>query len=151
MIIRKAVQNDVKELNNLLTLLIRDEKQYDDSINEDFVVTNMYENYIYDERRYIIVIEDNKKVVGYLYGFLKEEDATSTKNMCVIDALFILEEYRHKGLSNKLIEEFKKWAKKNKANAIEISVCSKNSIAKKLYLKHNFVSLKETLRFEIKY
>ena len=39
MIIRKAEYKDVKTLNNFLTLLIRDERQYDLGIDENFVVT----------------------------------------------------------------------------------------------------------------
>lgn len=53
--IRKANYNDVKILNEFLTLLIRDERQYDLGIDENFVVTNMYENYIEDPNKLIIV------------------------------------------------------------------------------------------------
>ena len=68
MIVRKANMNDVKKLNWFLTLLIRDEKKYDDSINTDFVVTNMYENYIEDNNRITLVAEENDNIVGYLHG-----------------------------------------------------------------------------------
>ena len=145
MIIRKAKKEDAKELNWLLTLLIRDEKQYDDSINEEFVVTNMYENYIEDTNRYIIVAEDNNKIVGYLYGYLKDNDITVTKKSSLIDALFITLEYRHKGIANQLINEFKNWSKNNNVDTIEIGVCSQNIKARNLYLKHRFKPLKETL------
>ncbi len=36
--IRKAVLEDSADINNLLTLLIRDEKKYDFNINENCVV-----------------------------------------------------------------------------------------------------------------
>ena len=76
MVIRKADYNDVKILNNFLTLLIKDERQYDLGINENFVVTNMYENYIEDPNKLIIVATENNEVVGYLYGILEPSDDT---------------------------------------------------------------------------
>ena len=76
MIIRKANYDDVKILNKFLTLLIRDERQYDQGIDENFIVTNMYENYIEDSNKLLIVAEENKQVVGYLYGIIKPTDDT---------------------------------------------------------------------------
>lgn len=72
MIIRRATIKDVKELNNLLTLLIRDEKQYDENINEEFVVTNMYENYIEDTTRCILVAEDNQQFLVIYTAIVKK-------------------------------------------------------------------------------
>ena len=107
MIIRKASLEDVKTLNWLLTLLIRDEKKYDNNINENFTVTNMYENYIYDENKIILVAIEEGKIAGYIYGYIIEPDAILNNKIAKLDALYILEEYRNKGIASNLINEFK--------------------------------------------
>ncbi len=146
MIIRKAIYDDVKKLNELLTLLIQDEKQYDEGINDNFVVTNMYENYIEDKTKLILVAEEDNNIVGYLYGKLEESDETYKYKVAILDALYVIEEYRQKGIADSLINEFKNWAKLNNVNLLKVNVCSKNIKAKKLYEKHNFIMHSETLR-----
>ena len=150
MIIRKAKMEDTKELNLMLTLLIRDEKKYDDSIDETFVVTNMYENYIEDSQKCILVAEEDNKVVGYLYGILKTEDEVTKNKKAILDALYVDTEYRKSGIASSLIKSFKKWCSNNGVKSIEVSVCSKNTTAKKLYDKHKFETFRETMKIDIK-
>ena len=69
--IRYAKLEDAKLANSLLTKLIRDEKQYDNNINENCVVHRLYENLILDEDNCLLVAEHSNKLVGYLYGFLQ--------------------------------------------------------------------------------
>lgn len=149
MVIRKAKIEDAKSLNWLLTLLIRDEEKYDKTINKDFVVTNMYENYIQDPSRFLYLAEEDNEIVGYLYGYIKE-DITIADKKSFLDALYVEEDYRKKGIANSLIEEFKNWSKDNGTFAIEVNVCSDNIKAKNLYKKHGFIPTKETLNYEIK-
>ncbi len=148
--IRKAEVKDAKELNWLLTLLIRDEKQYDDNIDPNFVVTNMYENYILDKTKFIILAEMDNKIVGYLYGYIKETDPTIKDKTGVLDALFVLEEYRKNNIANNLINEFKKWAIEENIKTVEVNVCSENIKAKNLYIKNNFKTKRETMILNLK-
>ena len=147
--IRKAQLKDAETLNHLLTLLIQDEKQYDDSINEDFVVTDFYEHYVEDKEKCILVAEEKNNIVGYLYGYIKSIDPTINNKTSVLDALYIDEFFRDKGIANELINNFKLWSKENNINKIEVSVCSKNTKAKHIYNKHGFKIVKETLLLEI--
>ena len=147
--IRKAKLEEAKEVDNLLTLLIRDEKQQDDSINLDFKVTNFYQNYIDDIDKNIIVALENNKIVGYLFGYIKT-DQSVTKKIAVLDALYVLENYRNQKIADKLIIDFKNWVFKNDISNIEVNVCSNNIIAKKLYKKHHFIPFKETLIYQKK-
>ena len=149
MVIRKADYNDVKILNNFLTLLIKDERQYDLGINENFIVTNMYENYIEDPNKLIIVATENNEVVGYLYGILEPSDDTYKYVVAKLDALYVSNNYRNKGIATSLIEYFKKWSISKKASKIEVTVWSNNTKAKHLYEKANFKSVKETLSIDI--
>lgn len=147
--IRKANYDDVKVLNNFLTLLIKDEKQYDPGINEDFVVTNMYENYIDDLEKLIIVAEENNQIVGYLYGIIKSTDETYKYKIAKLDALYVLTDYRNRKIATSLIEYFKKWAISRNVDKIEVNVWSNNIKAKKLYEKANFKTTSETLTMNL--
>lgn len=148
MLYRKALMKDAKYLDNLLTMLIQDERQYDDSIDENFIVTNFYQNYIEDNTKFLFLAEDNNEIIGYIYGYFNKDD-TNQNNIAYLDALFIKNEYRHQGIANRLIAEFKKWAINNSCITMEVNVCSQNINAKNLYLKNNFQTFKETLKCKI--
>ncbi len=148
MIIRKANYDDVKILNQFLTLLIKDERQYDLGINENFVVTNMYENYIEDSNKLLIVAEEKNQVVGYLYGIIKPNDDTYQYIVAKLDALYVDLNYRNQGIATSLIEQFKKWAISKNVNRLEVNVWSNNIQAKRLYEKANFKTTSETLTID---
>ena len=149
MIIRKANYDDAKILNNFLTLLIRDERQYDPGIDENFTVTNMYENYIEDSNKLLIVAEENNQIIGYLYGIIKPIDDTYKYIIAKLDALYVDNNYRNKGIAAALIEYFKKWAISKNAHKIEVKVWSNNIKAKSLYEKSNFKTTSETLTIDL--
>ena len=148
--IRKAKYKDAETLNHFLTLLIRDEKQYDNGIDENFVVTNMYENYIEDETKLLIVAVENDKILGYLYGKIEDADSTYKYIVATLDALYVLENYRSQGIAKTLISNFKKWAMLKNANRLKVNVWSKNKNAKKLYEQLGFKTASETLTVELR-
>ena len=149
MVFRKALMKDAKELDNLLTMLIQDERQYNDNISENFVVNYFYQNYIDDNTKFLYLAEDNNKIIGYIYGYFTKDDIDINKTS-YLDALFVKDEYRNQGIAHNLIQEFKKWALENKCHNMEVRVCSNNSNAKNLYLKNDFHSFKETLKCKLK-
>ena len=148
MLYRKALMKDAYDLDNLLTELIQDERQYDDSIDENFIVTNFYQNYIEDNTKFLYLAEESNEIIGYIYGYFNKDD-TNQNNIAYLDALYINIDYRKQGIANKLIAEFKKWARENNCTSMEVNVCSKNIKAKNLYLKNNFQSFKETLKCRV--
>ena len=150
MLIRKANIEDCNKLDELLTLLIKDEKQYDDSINGFFAVIGYYENFVNDQDRCLLVALDNNEIVGYIYGFKQEKDPTVEKEEYLLDALYVLENYRNKGIGKSLIQEFKAWCEGLNATNINVNVCSKNETAKALYKENNFITVKETMTLKIK-
>ncbi len=140
MIFREASINDAKRCDELLTQLIEDEYiNYDDSLSP-LVVDDFYKNILVRENTKIILCEEKGKIVGYIYAYLTEE------KHILIDALFVLPEYRNRKIATKLIDGIKLWAKEDDVSIIEISVLSKNERAKHLYNKLGFITFKETLR-----
>ena len=109
----------------------------------------MYENYIEDSNKLLIVAEENNQIVGYLYGIIKPNDDTYKYIIAKLDALYIDNNYRNKGIATSLIEYFKKWAISKNAHKIEVNVWSNNKKAKRLYEKNNFKTVSETLTIDL--
>ena len=140
--IRKANINDSIKLNELLTKLIRDEKKYDNNINEEFIVNSFYENIIDKNNNYLLVGEFSNKIVGYLYGYIIDDGDTVINKVAKIDALYIEEEYRHLGIGSSLINEFKKIVQEENIKYIEVNVCNNNKEAISTYKNNNFNEIK---------
>lgn len=144
-VVRKAELKDTKEANNLLTMLIRDEKQYDPSINENCVISRFYEDMILNDSNILLVAEIDNKIIGYLYGYIVDNGNTYLDKVSKLDALYITKEYRKNKIATKLINEFKSWSLKNGVKYIEVQVLNDNINAINLYKKEGFGSFKATL------
>lgn len=144
-VVRKAELKDTKDANNLLTLLIRNEKQYDPSINENCVISRFYEDIISNDSNILLVAEIDNKIIGYLYGYIVDNGNTYLDKVSKLDALYIIKEYRKNKIATKLINEFKSWSLKNGVKYIELQVLNDNTSAVNLYKKEGFRSFKSTL------
>ena len=145
--IREANINDAKVLDNLLSLLIQDERKYDDSISPFLIILDYYKNYISKKGHLFYVYEINNEIVGYIYAKIKN-DGTQVRESAIIDALYVKEEYRHQQVATKLLEKTINDIKSISINDIEISVMSANTDAKNLYEKFGFYTYKETMKLK---
>lgn len=87
----------------------------------------------------LLIAKQENTVVGYVYGYIQDNGDVKKDVVCVLDALYVLEEHRKKGIGSQLVFEFKKWAKLKNAKYIELKVCDQNKNALKLY---NFFGFK---------
>ena len=140
----EANAQNVSVANELLTLLIKTEKSYIENIKDDFVITKHYEEIYKNDDNYLYFASVDGKIVGYLFGYIIN-DYINKSPVAKLDALYVLKEYRNMNIATKLIEDFKLWCQKNNIAYINVTVWSENIIAKKLYMKHGFVSKKEEL------
>lgn len=141
MIFRKPKLQESSKLDNLLTKLILDERNYDPSV-EIVNVKDFYINYIDDPTKYFEICEDTNEIVGYIYCKLDNEKAK-------IDALYIEESYRNKKIATTLIENFIKYCKNNNINEITINVLENNIKAKNLYLKYFKLNTKDGIKEQL--
>lgn len=146
--IRKASIEDTEVLDYLLTMLIRDEKKYDLNINEEFEVKGFYKHIIMNKSSIIYVAEENNKIIGYIYGYI-ESNETNFKKTVILDALYINNDYRNKGVATNLVNNFKRWSIENEAKYIEVQVLNKNIDAFNLYKGLGFKDFKSTLVNEL--
>lgn len=149
--ISKAKERDALRMNELLTKLIQDERQYDKNIDENFVVESFYEHYVDDKSKCLLVAKNDEDIIiGYLYGYIKTlEGGEKPHKEARLDALYVEDEYRKNHIAKELIKQFKVWAKENKVASLEVDVCANNMKAYNLYLKSGFREIKKTLKMDI--
>lgn len=145
--IKEAVKDDIKEINNLLTDLIQDERQYDENINKNYTVEDYYEQFWEKEDSCIIVAKDeNNNILGYGFGFIMNYGNVYDNKVSQLDAVYIKPEYRKKGIARQIIQYFTEWSKRNEVSYIELKVCNNNSKAIELYEKEGFLTDKRILK-----
>ena len=135
---------EAKICDSLLTKLIQDESKYNEMINPNFIVNNYFENIYNNENNTLLIAVTNNEIVGYI--FVKTIEAEiENQRLALIDGLFVLEEYRGKGIASSLINESLKWTKENNINIVKIKVMSNNINAVKLYEKFKFTELSKEM------
>ena len=146
MIERIKTKELADKCDKLLTKLILDEKQYDDSIDSDFKVINYFNNFVNDEDKVLLGFIIDNVLVGYIYAY--ETMSNNVKGL-FIDGLYVETDYRNKGIAKELINEVILEAEKRDAKFIDIKVMSKNEVAKNLYNSLDFNDFKIMMRKEI--
>lgn len=146
MIIRVLDEERASICDILLTKLIQDERQYDNSIDKDFVVNNYFKNIIKNENNILLCYEEDNIIKGYIY--LKPVNNDS-QNCYLIDGLYVDNEYRNKGIATKLIENALNVIKETNVAVVDINVMANNSVAISLYKRFGFNEFRISLRKNI--
>lgn len=141
MIIRVESVNDCKTCDNFLTLLIHDEKQYDETIDENFIVKDYFANVIKNKDNILLLYKEDNNSIGYVFAKRVDEGY-------LLDGLYVLENFRNKGIARKLLNEIIKEISLKGEYKIFIKVLKENIIAYNLYKNLGFVIQEED---ELKY
>ncbi len=131
--------------DELLTKLIQDERQYDESIDENFIVKDYFKNVISNEDNILLCYIDENIVKGYIY--LKPTG--DNKKGYLIDGLYVKEEYRNNGIGKALMSEAINSIKDKEVDYIDINVMNNNLNAIKLYKSLNFNEFRITFRKDL--
>ena len=146
MIIRVFDEEKANKCDVLLTKLIQDERQYDKTIDKDFVVNNYFKNAILNKNNILLCYEENSIIKGYIY---LKEITNNNKKGYMIDGIYVDEEYRQNGIAKALINESIKIINNTDAKFIDINVLANNKIARKIYESFGFNEFKLTLQKEL--
>ena len=146
MVIRVLDEVRANICDNLLTKLIQDERQYDDSIDENFVVKDYFKNVINNKDNILLCYEEDEIIKGYIYLKLVNKD---NKKGYLIDGLYVDNEYRNNGIATKLIENALNVIKKANISVVDINVMANNSVAINLYKRFGFNEFRISLRKNI--
>ena len=146
MIIRIFDEERANKCDALLTKLIQDERQYDKTIEKDYVVNDYFKNVILNKNNILLCYEEGSIIKGYIYLKLI---TNNDKKGYLIDGLYVDEKYRQNGIAKDLINEAIKIIKDTNASFIDINVLADNKIARKLYESFGFNEFKITLKKEL--
>ena len=141
----KQVTNvvDADRCDELLTKLIQDERQYNDTIDDNYIVTNHFNKMLDDENIIILAYYINKTIVGYILI------RRTSDNTCLLDGLYVEKEYRNKGIGKSLLTEAISRIKNMNVKYVDINVMYNNIIAKHIYEKLGFVGYEIKMRKSI--
>lgn len=134
---------DANKCDELLTKLILDERKYNDAIEENIVIKNHFNQMLDDKNAILLAYYLNDLIVGYI--LIRKIN----KDTCLLDGLYVLEEYRNNGIATNLLNEAIDRCKKLNVKYIDINVMEKNEIAKNIYRKMNFNNFEIKLRKNI--
>lgn len=129
--------------DQLLTKLILDEKKYDDSIDEKFVVKNYFRNVIKNKDNILLCYEEDEVIKGYIYLKVIDND---NQNGYLIDGLYVDTKYRNMGIATNLIERALEEIRDKNINFIDINVMADNIAAINLYKRFGFKDFRIGLR-----
>ena len=130
MIIKVNSIDDCKICDNFLTLLIQDERKYDNTIDEKFVVKDYFINMI-NNQNILLLYKNENKPIGYIF-------AKKIDDKYLIDGLYIDIIFRNKGIATKLIKVIIKEIYSLGDYEIFINVLKENKVAVNLYTKLGF-------------
>ncbi len=141
----KEVKNveDANKCDELLTKLILDERKYNDLIDDNIVIKNHFSKMLDDEDVILLAYYLDKLIVGYILIRKINE------NLCLLDGLYVLEEYRNQKIASSLLKEAIDRCKKLNVKYIDINVMEKNELAKRIYKKLDFTEYEVKLRKNI--
>jgi len=71
------------------------------------------------------------------------------KKRAVLDNMFVLREFRNKGVGKKLVREFIEWAKKNNVDNVRVTAFAGNSSVIAFYKEQGFKGYNLTLEINL--
>ncbi|HLD54690.1 MAG TPA: GNAT family N-acetyltransferase [Candidatus Nanoarchaeia archaeon] len=151
--IQFATIKNLKEIQYLNhQLCIKENKEFDATINPDYSIQKQGEEYFKDRINNgctLITIVDGK-VIGYLIGSISNaEDYRNLSKIAEAEEMFILEDYRSMKIGKKLLQEFAKWCKSKKVERIKVVAYAQNSKAIEFYRREGFKDYDFVLEKEI--
>jgi len=148
--IRTLRKNDEKQLLDLAIYFFKKEqrgkiaskkllplieyKDYDKHLKED-VKRYMKLN---PREAIIFVAEDNKKLIGYIYGRIEKRPIMVLNKCGIIEDWFMKEKYRGKGIGEMLWDKLIRWFKSKKCNCLKTDAYLTNKLAIDIYHKLGF-------------
>jgi len=141
--IRRANQKDLKVLNDLQIKLAKYERKICKTLKNPELLRKKYNEYykkkIKQKNCVFWVAEENKKIVGYVFGEIETPKHLHIyKKRGYIHDAFVLEEYRKIGIGEKLIQKLIQWFKLNGIKWIRVSAYTNNKSAIKFWKKMGF-------------
>ena len=133
---------EADKCDELLTKLISDEVG-----GVCALVDKFYRWGLRDSDKILLCSIENNMIVGYVYA--KPQDSHFTGKSYLIDALYVEQKFRGRGLGKELMQECIKEIHEMGVSQIDVNVVSDNDIAKSLYSGLGFETYRETMHLSV--
>ena len=134
--------------DEFLSKLINFEADCDNVILKNVKVSDIHKKSLANDHVYIAYAK-NIMPIGYIFAYLKSpKGKINSTNVINIEALFVEEKDRRKGVGKKLMQAVENWAKETFGSdyAIEITALNNNTNAVEFYKHLGYGEVKTILR-----
>ncbi len=140
MIIRQATIEDLSILLNFEQKIIEAERPMDQTLIQDKKISYYnIEEYILSKHTEVVVVEVEGEIAGSGYGQIRDRLAYfAQKQLGYIGFMYVKDQYRGKGISQKIIRHLYDWFKTKNIEEIRLTVYEKNPTAIRAYEKVGF-------------
>lgn len=136
--VRAANPNELPTIIDLGRKMAVVEQNFDATISFNYEkALNHYKKELTNNMSTIVVATINNEIVGYCYAYLISTNLEQQKT-CKLEAIFVEERYRQKGIANSLINWIIAWAKNKNASTIMTDIFAANINSTLAFEKHNF-------------
>ena len=132
--IRKGQTDDISQIkDHLIGLWVEHAKNEPDLLDENKMRDTDAEGHFRKclanpDKNFVFVAEDNGKVVGFLASYIdKIPDFFEHPTILYLDEIFVLPDYRRKGVARSLIQEAEKIAKEKGIKRIQARIYTFNT------------------------
>jgi ribosomal protein S18 acetylase RimI-like enzyme len=149
--IRKATPDDLDQLLDFEQALIKEERPFDLTLKPD--PTNYYDlkAMLSSSHIEVAVAEINNNVIASGYSRIDmSKPFLKHSNHAYLGFMYVLPEYRGKGINKFIIEHLKKWAASQNITEFRLEVYYDNIAAIKAYEKIGFSRYSLEMRYSLK-
>lgn len=137
--IRKATLDDIAVLLEFEQGVIKAERPFDVTLDEDPITYYDLEELIVSDDASLVVAEIDGAIISSGYALVKPaRHYLNHKFYSYLGFMYTLPKYRGRGVNTRIIEELKQWSYSKGLKEIRLTVYDENSIAIRAYEKVGF-------------
>ena len=149
--IRKATPDDLEQLLIFEQFLIKAERPFDPTVKPDPINYYDLKAMLAASHIHVVVGESDSKIIASGYARIdKSKPFLKHDNHAYLGFMYVLPEYRGKGINKMIIDELKKWASGQGLTEFRLEVYYGNDSAIKAYEKIGFLRYSLEMRFNLK-
>jgi len=140
--VRKATSKDIEEILSLNDKLFKYESQFGNMYNLDWTYSDRGKEYfqkrLTEKSGLVFIAEEKDNIVGYLCGYIDTYSYRSVNPIAEIENMFVLEDFRGRGIGSNLIRSFEVECRKREVTRFRVGFIFQNKKAERFYTKFGF-------------
>ncbi len=148
--IRIATPEDLPILKEFEQGVVAAERPFNSTLKKENATYYDISQMIASDQVQLLVVEVDGKIVGSGYARIEQSQSCfKHKQLGYLGFMYVLPEYRGKGINGKVLNALIQWCASQKINEIRLDVYCENTSAIKAYEKVGFTKLLTHMRMEV--